>query len=186
MKEKTPVLYVHSSSNYKQLPRFDCYDENRDALTYRGVTPVIAHPPCRNWSRLKAFSKGDNFESLYAFHALKLVRTYGGILEHPYDSSFWSAAKTVKPGSYDAFGGFTIVFDQRQFGYYTRKRTRLYIVGCKVSELPPMPLNFNAIERKFENLSPRQRSETTTELIKWFSQVIDIIKANSYDNNIFT
>ena len=176
MQTKIPVLYVHSKSNYKLVDGFDCYDEKRDSLTYTGGSPLIAHPPCRNWSKLRAFSKGDKFESLYAFHALRLVRTYGGILEHPYDSMFWKIANIIAPGSYDVYGGFSIVFDQRQFGFYTRKRTRLYIVGCKCSELPAMPLNFCAIERKFENLSAKQRSETTLELIDWLKSVIKLIR----------
>lgn len=178
MQTEIPVLYVHPRSNYKKITSFDCYDENRDAFTYTGSSPLIAHPPCRNWSKLRSFSKGDKFESLYAFHALRLVRTYGGILEHPYDSTFWKIANVIAPGAYDVYGGFSIVFDQRQFGYYTRKRTRLYIVGCKSSDLPAMPLNFDAIERKFDNLSSKQRSETTIELIMWLKEVIENIRDN--------
>ena len=30
MVNSIPVLYVHSKSNYKKFPFFDCYDEKRD------------------------------------------------------------------------------------------------------------------------------------------------------------
>jgi len=42
------ALFVLENSHYKgRLP--DCYDENRNALTYAGTNPVIAHPPCQLW-----------------------------------------------------------------------------------------------------------------------------------------
>lgn len=40
----------------------------------------------------------------------------------------------------DAFGGFTLVIDQNWWGHRAQKRTRLYVVGCKPIEVPPLPL----------------------------------------------
>lgn len=179
-KIKYPVLFCHSKSNYKQLPSFDVYDEKKDALTYTGQKPVLCHPPCRNFSRLRFFSKGDDFENVYPFFCLKLVRTYGGIIEHPYDSLFWKLFDCPKVGSFDNYGGTSFVFDQFDFGYYTRKRTRLYIVGLKcLKDIPRLNLRFEIVSRKFQNLTVKQRSETTPQLAEWFLEILKKIESNT-------
>lgn len=178
MSNKYAALFVHQRSNYKLDDRFDCYDEKRNALNYTGCKPAIYHPPCRLFSRLKAFAKADLNEKDFAFWAVKNVRKYGGIVEHPYDSSLWIEENIVVPGLVDEFGGFTIVFDQFDFGYYTRKRTRLYIVGCSVKDLPSLPMRFEYSIRKFSNLTVKQRSETVPGLIDWFYVVLCIIDKN--------
>jgi hypothetical protein len=38
-----------------------------------------------------------------------------------------------------------------------------------------MPLNFNATERHFKNLTPKQRSETTFDLAMYLAEIIKII-----------
>ena len=43
------VLFVRADSIYKTLPGVECYDEARDARTWPGGCPVVAHPPCRTW-----------------------------------------------------------------------------------------------------------------------------------------
>ncbi len=173
-----PVLFVHNRSNYKKLGTFDCYDEKRNALTYTGSSPVIAHPPCRTFSRLRAFTTAPVEEKKLAYWAVDLVRKQGGIIEHPYDSQLWKDIDAPKPGTYDKYGGFTLVFDQYDFGYYTRKRTRLYIVGCKAAQLPPLPMRFDldTKQRTFVNLTTKQRSETVEPLCKYLASIIEIIR----------
>jgi len=41
------VLFARADSIYKSLPDCDVYDIERDARTYDGPWPVVAHPPCR-------------------------------------------------------------------------------------------------------------------------------------------
>lgn len=179
MENKVPVLFVHSRSNYKKIPFFDCYDEVRNAMTYTGSRPVIAHPPCRLWSRLRTFSNAPASEKILAVWATQVVRKFGGIVEHPYDSQLWKYIDCPGVGEFDKFGGTSFVFDQFDFGYYTRKRTRIYIVGLNsLSELPRLNLRFIPVSRKFENLSPKQRSETTPELCLWFLEIIKKIEEN--------
>lgn len=179
MQTKVPVLFVHQRSNYKKVPGFDCYDENRNALTYTGSCPVIAHPPCRLWSRLRSFSNAPASEKNLAIWSINLVRKIGGIVEHPYDSKLWDEINCPSVGEFDKFGGTSFVFDQFDFGYYTRKRTRIYIVGLNsLSELPRLNLRFEPVARKFDNLSPKQRSETTRELCLWFLEIIKKISEN--------
>ena len=45
------VLFARADSNYKALG-VDVWDAERDALTWPGGNPVIAHPPCRLWGML--------------------------------------------------------------------------------------------------------------------------------------
>lgn len=179
MANLVPVLFVHSRSNYKKIPFFDCYDEKRNALSYTGSHPVIAHPPCRLWSRLRSFSKAPESEKNLAIWSVDLVRSVGGIVEHPYDSQLWKHIHCPGVGVFDKFGGTSFVFDQFDFGYYTRKRTRLYIVGLNsLSEMPRFNLRFEPVARKFDNLTPKQRSETTPELCLWFLEIIKKIREN--------
>lgn len=177
-KIKYAALYVHSRSNYKKYPEFDCYDEKRNALNFDSMLPVIAHPPCRLYSRLRRFSNADEAEKEHAHNSLKIVRKNGGIFEHPASSKFWKVVDIIKPGRTDSFGGFTVCIDQSWFGYYTQKRTLLYICGMEPDQLPRYPIKFNASVRKFDNLTPKQRSETTDEMILWILSCLKIIEQN--------
>ena len=80
--KKITVLCTTENSIYKKLG-MDCYDKNRDAYSYKGKGPVIAHPPCAQWSRLKKFAKKDTMSKLLLHHCMQIVRTNGGVVEHP-------------------------------------------------------------------------------------------------------
>ncbi len=82
------ALYVDPRGPYpKLLGPETCWDEARDARTYAGPWPVIAHPPCRNWGLLKHLATGDDSDC--APRAVEQVRAFGGVLEHPARSSLW-------------------------------------------------------------------------------------------------
>ncbi|UOX33224.1 hypothetical protein LXD69_14400 [Flavobacterium sediminilitoris] len=173
-----PVLFVHPKSNYNKFPFFDCYDEKRNSLTYSGSKPVICHPPCRKFSRLRGLSCAPDSEKELGYWSIDLVRKNGGIVEHPHDSQLWKDKEVVKPGTIDEFGGFTFCIDQSWFGYYTPKRTILYIVGIKPKELPDYDFNRDINFRKFQNLTKKQRSETTSDLCIFLKKIIDKINLN--------
>lgn len=177
-----PVLFCHTRSNYKKVPGFDVYDLKRDALSYPGSAPAIFHPPCRLWSRLKGLSTAPVEEKNFALASIDYVRSFGGIVEHPYDSGLWKYFNINKVGVSDSFGGFWVVIDQFNFGYYTRKRTGLYIVGIDYKDLPAYPLRFECSTRKFQNLTTRQRSESTIDFILWLKEIIVLI--NKRKNNM--
>jgi len=135
MNSRVVALYVDPRGPYPSLVA-DWYDEARDARTYGGDLPVVAHPPCGPWGRLRHLSRHDN--PLSAIHALRIVRRNGGVLEHPFGSLLWEAGGMPKPGELpDAFGGRTIEVCQCDFGHVARKRTWVYVVGA--TSLPPMP-----------------------------------------------
>lgn len=137
------VLYARRDSVYKQIPICDVYDEDRDARTFSFGIPVVAHPPCRGWGRLRKFAKPAPHEKDLAHHAISCVRACGGVLEHPSSSSLWQAAELPRPGQgRDEFGGWSIEIPQFWFGHRAMKNTWLYICGVTPRQLPPIPLRF--------------------------------------------
>lgn len=116
-------------------------DAERDALTWPGGVPVVAHPPCRAWSSLRHFARPLPGERDLAPWAVEQIRAWGGVLEHPARSVLWQACDLPAPGQgEDPFGGFTLPVDQFWLGHRARKRTFLYVVGLSPRDLPPFPI----------------------------------------------
>jgi len=180
---KIPVLFTKKDSNYNLFPFFDCYDVNRNALSFEGTTPLIAHPPCRLFSRLRGFSTAPAQEKELAYFAMEKVRSNGGILEHPRSSTLWKECEVGTPLKPDKFGGYLISVNLHWFGYKAIKKTGLYIVGIDYSELPSLPLSFNAITHTIstskkatkKELSKRERSTTPVALCLWLYEVVTLI-----------
>ena len=145
------ALYVQTGGCYYGLPGVDPWDEKRDARLYSGPWPVIAHPPCQRWGKMWfgqpltvkrtgiRKKKGDDGGCFAA--ALNAVRTYGGVLEHPWQSHAWPWFGMVVPpraGGWvkaDEHGGWTCCVEQGRYGHYARKPTLLYVVRTKRPEL---------------------------------------------------
>lgn len=152
------VLFARSDSVYKSVPCCDVYDLARDALTFSGSLPVIAHPPCRAWSRLAHLAKPRPGEKDLAFFALDCVRKNGGVLEHPFGSQFWKAAGLPRPGFSDSFGS-TLYVEQLAFGHRAVKPTWLYISGCSLSSIL-VPVALNLPTMPVQNMNVREREAT--------------------------
>lgn len=140
------ALFVETGGCYFGLSGVDPWDEARDARTYGGSDPVVAHPPCARWCRLaglvearwghKRGEDGGCFAS-----ALANVRRCGGVLEHPAYSDAWKAFDLARPpraGGWvpaDDQGGFTCHVEQGRYGHPAKKATWLYAVRCALPEL---------------------------------------------------
>ena len=136
------ALFVRADSIYKTLPGVDAWDEARDARNWPGGCPVVAHPPCRLWAKLRQFAKAADPEAerQLAIDAVGRVREFGGVIEHPAESTLWAACGMPTPGrAPDRFGGWTAEIRQCDWGHKAEKRTWLYIVGVTPDELPQMP-----------------------------------------------
>ena len=134
-RQDVAVLYVDPLGPYPRLVHH-WYDATRDARTYDGPWPVVAHAPCGPWSSLRSLSRETTKDA--APHALAVVRRWGGVLEHPCGSLLFREYRMPFPGELpDGFGGVTVEIDQCDWGHVARKRTWIYVVGCR--ELPPMP-----------------------------------------------
>lgn len=133
------ALYVEPDGAYYGLDDVDPWDEDRDARTYPGPWPVVAHPPCNTWCQLAPVNQarwgkmiGDDGGTFAA--ALDAVRRWGGVLEHPAYSYAWPRYDLPRPvrGMWtQALGdpGMTTEVSQVAYGHDARKRTWLYAVG---------------------------------------------------------
>lgn len=115
----------------------------RDARRFRGPGPVVAHPPCGPWGRLRHFCTRQ--EPGAALVALRQVRLFGGVLEHPTGSVLWRAAGLPLPmrgeGELPLLVGreWTLQVDQVRWGHAAVKSTWLLFVGVSPADLPPIP-----------------------------------------------
>jgi len=160
------VLFARQDSVYKTLPGCDVYDIDRDARTFPGGMPVVAHPPCRAWASLRHHAKPRDGEKDLAFFAVEAVRSNGGVLEHPWLSTLWKVAKLPEPGAKDQYGGWTLPIDQNWWGHRARKRTRLYIVGVQAAGLPDMPLRLGEATHTVGLWSGRNRATCRPSIAK--------------------
>lgn len=116
----------------------DLFAPTRDARSYDGPFPVIAHPPCGPWGRFWWNYKGGEGAKECGPRAVAQVRAFGGVLEHPAHSGLWTACGLPLPGgAADAHGGRTVLVNQCDWGHKARKPTWLYYVGCEVPPTPP-------------------------------------------------
>ena len=132
------ALYVDPRGPYPKMSGVECWDETRDARLYAGPHPVVAHPPCGPWGKLKHFCKHQARDC--ALRAVDAVRRWGGVLEHPVGSSLWAYCALPAPGALpDRWGGVALEVQQCDWEHPTRKPTWLYVVRCSLSGLrfPP-------------------------------------------------
>lgn len=192
---KVAALFVSKHSIYKTLPEVDCYDVDRDALTFDGGCPVVAHPPCRTWGTLRGLATAAPLEEHdYSIWTIDQVRNCGGVLEHPAFSSLWHEQRLPLPDGFpDGYGGYTLQVDQFHWGHKARKRTWLYIVGCKRVELPPLPhregkpthvvTTSKRIGQNLPEMNKSERSETPIEFAKWLVRVARLCADEKYQKN---
>lgn len=119
------ALYVDPKGPYFGREGIDAWDETRDARLYDGPDPVVAHPPCGPWSRLRHMNRHQ--DPMCAIYAVRQVRQFGGVLEHPRGSMLWRYMGLPAPGCFDAWG-CTIEVNQMAWGHACAKPTWLYLV----------------------------------------------------------
>ena len=144
------ALFVQTGGHYFGLPGVDPWDVSRDARQYSGHEPVVAHPPCQLWVNYAALNfkryggehnRPGNDQGCFA-SALKSVRIWGGVLEHPAFSNAWKAfglqAPSKKSCGWCYVGGgpgwrshWVCEVWQSAYGHRARKRTWLYAVTAK-------------------------------------------------------
>jgi hypothetical protein len=174
MRPLVAALFVSPTGPYAGLPGVDLWDESRDARTYSGPHPVIAHPPCERWGRYWHGGpsarvrrvKGDDHGCFAA--ALESVRRWGGVLEHPAASSAWKAFGLKTPpraGGWvvaDWQGGWTCCVDQGHYGHRAQKATWLYANGV---QLPMLRWGKSAskvrLDEGFHSAAERRRKQRT-------------------------
>lgn len=177
------VLFARSDSVYKTLPGCDVWDIDRDARNWPGGSPVVAHPPCRAWGKLSHFARPRVDEKALALFAVDMVRKFGGVLEHPSESTLWAAKAMPAAGrAPDQFGGWTALVRQCDWGHRAEKPTNLYIVGCHPDDLPPLPpsrepthvigdVGRASLGNKKPEVSKEERERTPPQLATWLVEL---------------
>lgn len=182
LRDDVVALYIDEEHGpYPDLIR-DCYGAVRDARTYEGELPVIAHPPCGPWGRMANWCTKQ--DPLLAISAVEQVRRVGGVLEHPIDSKLWAECDIPRPTppssphriDADLGPGFTERVEQWRWGHSCVKPTWLYIVGYEPDELPPQPerdesekpdyrlVNIRTVSKKARRLTPPDFATWLTEI----------------------
>ena len=184
------VLFVRADSGYKGMAGVSCWDAERDALTFLGGMPVVAHPPCRAWGCLShmAFRTPDwrgqdtaalQAEKQLALWAVTTVRKEGGVIEHPSGSRLFHGPLPDVNDGLDAWGGYTIEIDQWDFGHVAHKKTKLYVCGVCRAALPDLPPRRNGKPEKSiagnvrgtKGCTQYEREYTPPELRAWLVEV---------------
>ena len=167
------VLCVAQNSFYKSLPGVDCYDFRRDARTFAGGTPVVAHPPCRAWSAFCSHqAKPAEGEKELGLWCCEQLRRWGGVLEHPAHSRLFAAAELPLPGETRAHL-WTVQVSQAWWGYPLRKATWLCFSGIS-KNLVNMPFRLHARgndRRREQCMSKNQRSQTMPAFAVWLVEL---------------
>lgn len=123
----------------------NCWGLERDAKSYRGPDAVVAHPPCGPWGRMAQWCTLQDPEC--GPIAVRQVRRFGGVLEHPIATRLrehcflptpWSLAGG-RPLPMFAAREWALNVEQVRWGHIARKATYLFFVGVQPCDLPPIP-----------------------------------------------
>jgi hypothetical protein len=167
---RVAVLCAATNSVYQSLENVEVYDRRRDARTFAGGMPVIAHPPCRSWSAFCAHqAKPEPGEKELGLWCVEQVREWGGILEQPAHSRLFDAASLPKPGWEARADSWSLEVWQAWWGYPQKKATWLYF--SKISPLEVLyPLRLHpqgGDKRTWQVMSKNMRSRTILPFAEW-------------------
>lgn len=197
MREDVVALYVDPRGPYPSLVR-EWYDEARDARTYVGPWPVVAHPPCQLWVHFASLNfkryggehnRPGNDGGCFA-HALATVRRVGGVLEHPASSHAWATFGLTAPRAMGwqltTNGEWVCEVWQSAYGHAARKRTWLLYCGDAA------PLEAKAarragthqvgwFDRNKPTLGKRAASETPPAFAEWLVSLAAQVARRPHD-----
>lgn len=159
MKFKIAILCAAQDSTYFEIDspfyELDIYTVERPLKLFYDSCPVICHPPCAQWSSLRAMSNYNESELNLVYDCFRWVRKNGGIIEHPNGSKFMRE-----------FIGYDNCqrVNQSWFGFPATKETLLYTNRVKLS---PVPLSPIIPTGKVCAMYAPLRSRSTVEFNKW-------------------
>lgn len=156
------VLCTHAKSNYKSIPGLDLWPDPRNAYNFSGDNPVIAHPPCAQWSRMKNFARINKEEKDLAVFCWEKVLQNGGIFEHPAGSSFFNYVAADRKNM--------LSVNQSWWGFPCTKRTYLYFHRCSAIAVP---LSFDCVTKTVNQLHSSKRSIMPLSFCTYLVSCID-------------
>jgi hypothetical protein len=165
------VLCASRSSIYHSLPGVDVFDDRRDARTFSGDTPIVAHPPCRSWSAFcRHQAKPQLGERELGLWCVRQLCECGGVLEQPAFSGLFEAAGLPMPGVRPVDEHlWSLQVWQAWWGYPTRKATWLCFCGVSRDSVDvPYRIHPRGGDRRtMQLMSKHQRSRTTKLFADW-------------------
>lgn len=111
------VLWVGIPTVYSGFRGLELYNATRDAFTFNGPGPIIAHPPCGPWGKYKGQTFWD--DQSHGVKAMEFVHRFGGVVEQPLGSTLFRVHG--KPS------GQVIRVNQGDYGHRSLKPTLLYV-----------------------------------------------------------
>ena len=172
------VLCTSKNSIYKSLKGVEVYDEKRDARTFAGGMPIVAHPPCRAWSAFcRHQAKPKDGEKELGPACVVWLEKCGGVLEHPAHSTLWEFARLPRPGSGVVNGMWTLAVQQAWWGDTRTKNTWLLFSKIDPMEVEtPFKLhNPNGDRRRWQVMSKTQRAATSIEFAEWLVGIARLV-----------
>lgn len=182
------ALFVETGGCYFGLDGVDPWDKARDARTYAGPLPVVAHPPCDRWHQLSAVNNKrwgyliDDDGGCFAA-ALSSVRKWGGVLEHPAESRAFKFHRIPEPsmGHWQRTidGDWVTEVWQSAYGHRARKRTWLLYRGATL----PATLDWRRVRGDFQigNFDPLlpalPKAEVSATPIKFRDALLSIARS---------
>lgn len=182
-------LFVDPKGHYPGLVA-EWYDEARDARTYAGPLPVVAHPPCQLWVNFAALNykryggehnRPGNDGGCFA-SALASVRRWGGVLEHPASSNAWKAHGLVAPSGVGwtrtGLSEWVCEVWQSAYGHPARKRTWLFYCGLAapadgIWERPAGTHQVGWFDRIKPTLGKKEASRTPLAFARWLIRLAE-------------
>ena len=169
------ALFVSGRSIYKHLPGVEAFDRKRGVQSFDGKTPIIAHPPCRCWSKYfasQARPVDREAEMELGRWAVRTVMQCGGVLEQPAKSALWEACQLPGPGDRSDPFCYTVYVEQSWFGFPTPKPTWLLVCGVPPGSLPAPPMRLmNHSRMSFNRMSQFNRSRTLQSFAGYLCQI---------------
>lgn len=168
------ILCADSRSVYNSLPDVEVYDADRDARTFSGGMPVVAHPPCRAWSAFcRHQAKPLPGEKDLAPMCVEWLLKCGGVLEHPAHSTLWQSLGLPLPTEAGTDGLWSAAVQQAWWGDCRSKNTWLLFahIPRAAVEFPYRLHNPAGDRERWNRLSKRKRAATPLPLAKWLVDV---------------
>jgi hypothetical protein len=172
------VLCCARSTAYQAMPFTLIRRKTNSAWLTNGTCPVIAHPPCRFWSRSRSRALGTLSERieemLTGLLCVREVLRRGGILEQPAHSRlFYVATLPIPAAAGQANDSWSMQVDQYHFGHRCSKPTWLWFCRIPQAQLPSPPLRLRANPiRKLDAITHGQRSSTPPDFAQWLCQCV--------------
>lgn len=176
------ILCASPRSVYHSMQDVIVYDRNRDAKTFTGGMPVVAHPPCRAWSAYCAHqAKPEPGEKELGPLCVDWLKECGGVLEHPAHSRLFAFCGLPKPGRVKTQEVWSAEVCGSWWGDSRTKTTWLcfFHIWPFGVRLPLALHDPTGDRRKWQLMGRAQRSATTRSMAIW---LVDVARKSTQHN----